>query len=86
MPNVLVVSTGSVAAVRTGLLAEQLRAQGHDVRVVHTASAAAFLRAERPLPAWLPLFSDAGEWRLWKELGDPVQHIDLRCVHLLPAT
>ncbi len=80
MPNVLLVATGSVAAVRTGLLAEELRAKGHAVRLVHTASASVFLNAERPLPTWLPVFTDAGEWRLWKKLGDPVQHIELRCV------
>lgn len=80
MPNVLLVATGSVAAIRTGLLAEDLREKGHNVRLVHTSAAEHFLNAEIALPKWLEVYNDDGEWKAWEKLGDPVQHIELRCV------
>ncbi len=80
MFNILLVATGSVAAIRSGRLAEEIRAEGHNVRLVHTAAAENFLGAERKLPSWLEVYNDDGEWQSWKKLGDPVQHIDLRCV------
>lgn len=80
MSNILLIATGSVAAIRSGILAEEIQAKGHNVRLVHTAAATNFLEIERKLPSWLEVYNDEGEWRAWKKLGDPVQHIDLRFV------
>lgn len=82
MPNVILFATGSVASVRTGLIADGLRERGHRVRLVHTDSAAHFLTAERPIPNWLSKFDDSSEWRDWQKLGDPVLHIELRYAKL----
>lgn len=80
MAKVLLVATGSVAAIRSGALAEDLRGAGHEVRLVHTKAAEHFLNIERALPSWLKVYNDEGEWRGWRKLGDEVQHIELRCV------
>jgi len=76
--NVLLVATGSVAAIRTGKLAQQLRDFGYDVKLVHTKAAAHFLDKEDALPEWLETYDDGGEWNMWRKLGDPVLHIELR--------
>lgn len=73
-PNILWGLTGSVATIRADRLAEQFLTLGA-VRAVVTRRARHFLP---PLPAEIELFDDASEWDLWRELGDPVVHIELR--------
>jgi phosphopantothenoylcysteine decarboxylase len=76
MPNVLLGVTGSVAAVRTPLLAEALRAAGHDVRIVATKASTYFFDVQ-PLRDILTLDSDEWPGESYHR-GDPVKHIDLR--------
>lgn len=66
--------TGSVATIRGADLAAALLEIG-EVRAVATRRAQHFLP---PLPAEIKVFSDEQEWELWKELGDPILHIELR--------
>ena len=86
MARILLGVTGSVAAVRTPLLFQSLRAAGHTVRVVATESALHFFEpadlgesgVEDNLPPG-PLYRDADEWPAsGYRRGDPVLHIELR--------
>jgi len=81
MTNVLLGVTGSVAAIRTPALCAALRAAGHSVKVVATASAEYFFD-----PATLEadeFVRDADEWpgrsqgKRWVR-GEGVLHIELR--------
>jgi phosphopantothenoylcysteine decarboxylase len=88
MSRVLLGVTGSVAAVRTPLLAGALAAAGHEVKVAVSEAALAFFSpADLPLaPSDLPgfgpgvVYRDADEWPRDRRfaLGDPVLHIELR--------
>lgn len=82
MSRILLGVTGSVAAIRTPVLFEELRSQGHEVRVVTTKSARYFFESEDlgpPQPGGGPLFQDADEWPGDRyERGAPVLHIELR--------
>lgn len=85
MPNVLLGVTGSVAAIYTPQLCAELRAAGHDVRVVATKASLYFFD-----PAALSphvdgqrnpaiVIVDDDEWPGTKyQRGDPVLHIELR--------
>jgi phosphopantothenoylcysteine decarboxylase len=88
MANVLLGVTGSVAAIRTPFLYEQLRQAGHQVRVVATQASLYFFDplaldpARRQRNADLVTL-DEDEWpgqsdgRRWQR-DDPVLHIELR--------
>jgi phosphopantothenoylcysteine decarboxylase len=91
--QVLLGVTGSVAAVKTPLLAEALRAAGHAVKVAPTEPALAFLRFEELEPAigdtspgplvvrgQDTVYRDADEWPQdgLFTVGEPVLHIELR--------
>ncbi|KAI8468368.1 MAG: flavoprotein [Monoraphidium minutum] len=76
-PRVLLGLSGSVASIKAPLLCQCLCAFA-DVKVIATAGALRFLK-DQPLPeAVLPLLGDEDEWRQWKQVGDPVVHIELR--------
>jgi phosphopantothenoylcysteine decarboxylase len=91
MANVLLGVTGSVAAVRTPALYEELKGRGHRVKVVATGAALYFFDptllgpADRDRPARNPevVILDEDEWP-GRESGrhyqreDPVLHIELR--------
>jgi phosphopantothenoylcysteine decarboxylase len=82
MANVLLGSTGSVAAVRVPALVDALAAAGHAVRVVATTAATYFFDPA-PLRASGSLVLDEDEWpgRADGERyrrGDAVAHIELR--------
>jgi phosphopantothenoylcysteine decarboxylase len=82
MKNILLGVTGSVAAVKTREVAEELAKIG-DVRVVLTGAGRYFLEKTDPdfLAEWRDrekLFTDADEWTPAFNLGDPVLHIELR--------
>lgn len=66
--------TGSVAAIRSATLAEQLLAFA-DVKMVVTAAGRRFLSE---LPQAIGVLDDDHEWSLWRQLGDPVLHVELR--------
>lgn len=73
-PRILWGITASVAAIRAPLLAQELLRLG-DVQAIATPKARHFLD---PLPAEIKLWTDDDEWAAWRNLGDPVVHIELR--------
>jgi phosphopantothenoylcysteine decarboxylase len=76
MAKVLLGVTGSVAAIRTPVLTEALRAAGHDVRIVATKAATYFFDVQ-PLRNIITL--DEDEWPGDRyHRGDDVRHIELR--------
>jgi phosphopantothenoylcysteine decarboxylase len=89
MARVLLGVTGSVAAIKTPFLLHDLRAAGHEVRLVATRAALYFIDAAALAPdgrggrdpAVLTLDEDewpgAAEGRRY-QAGDPVLHIELR--------
>jgi phosphopantothenoylcysteine decarboxylase len=88
MPNVLLGVTGSVAAIRTPLLVEELRRAGHQVKVVATQASLYFfdpvaLDPSRPQRNPVVVILDEDEWpgrsqgRRYQR-DDPVLHIELR--------
>ncbi len=84
MARVLLGVTGSVAALKTPALVETLRAAGHAVRVVATASSLYFFDPDALLPTGDeplggPVFLDADEWPGSRyQRDDPVLHIEFR--------
>lgn len=93
MPNVLILVTGSVAAIKVPLLVDQLLSKqsatgpiegslsNMNVRVVATEPSLHFFQIDQVQSKLLPgdsIYRDADEWAAWKEIGDPVVHIDLR--------
>lgn len=87
MPNVLILVTGSVAALKLPLLIEQLLElpssnQGKiNIRVVVTEASLHFFSLEKVqemLGDPKAVLRDADEWAAWRSIGDPVLHIDLR--------
>jgi phosphopantothenoylcysteine decarboxylase len=91
MANVLLGVTGSVAAIRTPLLYEELKRAGHHVKIVATQASLYFFdpAALDPLDSLVPrrnpnvVILDEDEWpgrsegRRWQR-DDPVLHIELR--------
>ena len=76
MACVLLGVTGSVAAIKTPLLDEELRRSGHEVRIVATKAATYFFD---PAPLRERLSLDADEWPGERyRRDDPVLHIELR--------
>lgn len=84
MARVILGVTGSVAAIRTPLLYSELRAAGHEVRVVATESSLyffepAFLEPSGTDPLGGPVFLDRDEWPgIAYQRDDPVLHIEFR--------
>ena len=72
MANVLLGVTGSVAAIYTPQLADELRQAGHAVKVIATDAASYFFEMA-------DVIRDADEWPGERyQRGDPVLHIELR--------
>jgi phosphopantothenoylcysteine decarboxylase len=70
--NILLGVTGSVAAILTPKLVQKLTERGHIVTVVMTDTAPKFLKEK------IPYYKDEDEWAEFKEIGDPILHIELR--------
>ena len=84
MSRIVLGVTGSVAAIRTPLLYELLRAQGHAVRVVCTEPALHFFKPDELTvdpaePLGQAVFRDRDEWpeANWQR-DEPVPHIEFR--------
>lgn len=81
--KILLGVTGSVAALKTPLLAQQLRTAGHDLQIVATRAATYFFDVAALAAAGFPIHRDEDEWpgrdsgRLYQR-EDPVLHIELR--------
>jgi len=83
--NVLFGISGSVAAIKTKELTENLLKNNCNVIIVPTKMCTHFLPSLTDLQnlsssctGTLTILTDADEWALWKKLGDPVLHIALR--------
>ena len=70
--NIVLASTGSVAAVRTPQIRNALISAGYAVKVVATDAAKVFIKEEIE-----DLIDEEGHWVGWNERGE-VLHIDLR--------
>ena len=78
MANVLLGVTGSVAAIHTRELFEELRGDGHAVKIVATNAAFYFFDADT-IGESAVVTRDADEWTGPQyQRGDPVLHIELR--------
>jgi len=66
-----------VAAVKVPEIV-RLLSEFSEVRVVSTGPANHFLQLREMLPPEVPVLGNEDEWRNWKEVGDPVLHIELR--------
>jgi phosphopantothenoylcysteine decarboxylase len=84
MARILLGVTGSVAALRTPALYEELRTSGHQVRIVATEPSLFFFDPSALSPSETeegngPVFRDRDEWlgTIYRR-GDPVLHIEFR--------
>ncbi|EFJ14635.1 hypothetical protein SELMODRAFT_97743 [Selaginella moellendorffii] len=75
-PRIILAASGSVAAIKFGILAESL-ADWAEVKAVATKSALHFID-KKALPPSVTLYTDEEEWSSWRKLGDNVLHIELR--------
>jgi len=90
MPNILILVTGSVAALKLPLLVDKLQhykasndgTNSLNIRIVVTESSLHFFSLEQVRAKLLPpenaIYRDVDEWSAWKAIGDPVLHIELR--------
>ncbi|BGP29386.1 hypothetical protein JCM10296v2_001125 [Rhodotorula toruloides] len=80
--HVLLAVSGSVASIKAPLIVrELLKHDKVDVQVVATKSATHFFDAgeiEKEYAHRVRVWTDADEWAGWKQIGDPVLHIELR--------
>lgn len=79
--HLLLLITGSVAAVKTGLLLDQLSTERCNIRIAATKAAFHFLRRAQPSKTGIPfqsIITDEQEWSEWKAMNDAVVHIELR--------
>lgn len=74
--KVVLAASGSVAAIKTAMLASGLT-DWAEVRLVATKSALHFID-KTTLPPGVSLYTDEEEWKTWEKLGDTVLHIELR--------
>ena len=79
MVNIVICCTGSVASIKIPDLINQLidRIKGINIKLVHTKNATHFFDL-KSIHSSVTSYSDDDEWANWKELGDPVLHIELR--------
>jgi len=78
--KVLVGFTGSVASTRFASLIRALRDADCDIKVVLTNRAMEFIGEEDIARAEInreDVYTDRDEWERWREIGDPVVHVDL---------
>jgi phosphopantothenoylcysteine decarboxylase len=86
--RVLLLVTGSVAAIKVPQLVHALQQHGFDVKIAATNAGMHFLTSSAAAAelagnekVWAVIQSaqtDKDEWSAWRKRGDPVLHIDLR--------
>lgn len=79
--NLLILITGSIAAIKTGLLLDQLHNERCHIRIAATTSAFHFLKRAQPSRTGIPfqsILADQQEWDGWQAINDAVVHIELR--------
>jgi phosphopantothenoylcysteine decarboxylase len=75
-PRIILAASGSVAAIKFGILADSL-SDWAEVRAVATKPSLHFID-KKGLPASVKLYTDEDEWSSWSRIGDNVLHIELR--------
>lgn len=75
-PRIILAASGSVAAIKFGILADSL-CDWAEVRAVATKPSLHFIN-KNGLPASVKLYTDDDEWSSWSKIGDDVLHIELR--------
>lgn len=75
-PRIILAASGSVAAIKFGILADSL-SDWAEVRAVATKPSLHFID-QKSLPAGVKLYTDDDEWSSWSKIGDNVLHIELR--------
>lgn len=75
-PRILLAASGSVAAIKFGVIADSL-SDWAEVRAVATKPSLHFID-KKGLPASVKLYTDEDEWLSWSRIGDNVLHIELR--------
>ncbi|GLJ40575.1 hypothetical protein SUGI_0837560 [Cryptomeria japonica] len=75
-PRIILAASGSVAAIKFGILAHSL-CEWAEVKAVATKSALHFID-KTSLPANVNFYTDDDEWSSWSKIGDIVLHIELR--------
>ncbi|GAB1522264.1 hypothetical protein RhiTH_005378 [Rhizoctonia solani] len=77
--HVLLIATGSVAAIKVPLMAQKLLTYDRvKVEVVATEAAINFIHMDEIQAAGSRVWTDSGDWTTWKKAGDPILHIELR--------
>lgn len=79
--HVLLLVTGSVAAIKIGLLLDQLADEPCEVRIAVTRSATHFINRAQDSVHSIPIssiYTDETEWESWDRVGDSVIHIELQ--------
>eukprot|EP00249_Psilotum_nudum_P036966 c9144_g1_i1 orf=537-1181(+) len=74
-PRIILAASGSVAAIKFGILADSL-SDWAEVKAVATKSALHFID-KVALPGSVKLHTDEDEWLSWRKIGDNVLHIEL---------
>ncbi|CAK5116835.1 unnamed protein product [Meloidogyne enterolobii] len=76
--HIILAVTGSVAAIKTNELIQELKRQSppNKLVVVTTQSALNFFDPKEM--GDVTVYEDRDEWNMWKKRGDPVLHIELR--------
>ncbi|XP_024393068.1 probable phosphopantothenoylcysteine decarboxylase [Physcomitrium patens] len=75
-PRIILAASGSVAAIKFGVLADSL-SDWAEVRAVATKPSLHFID-RKGLPTSVKLYTDEDEWSSWSRIGDNVLHIELR--------
>ncbi|RWS26103.1 phosphopantothenoylcysteine decarboxylase-like protein [Leptotrombidium deliense] len=88
--NVLIGVSGSVATVKLPMIIDKLkklkssRFDSLDIKVVATQHSFHFFDKNEIIKQNVTIYSDEDEWEQWKQMSDPVLHIELRkWAHLL---
>jgi len=75
-PRIILAASGSVAAIKFGILADSL-SDWAEVRAVATKPSLHFID-QKGLHPNVKLYTDDDEWSSWSKIGDDVLHIELR--------
>lgn len=75
-PRIILAASGSVAAIKFGILADSL-SDWAEVRAVATKPSLHFID-QKGLHPDVKLYTDDDEWSSWSKIGDDVLHIELR--------
>lgn len=78
--KILIGATGSVASIKVPELIDLLKLSitNAEIKVIATEHAKDFFSVNHIADKVCSFYDDNNEWDMWKKLGDPVLHIELR--------